>query len=198
MDLKYGHFSSDGLEYVITTPNTPRPWINYLTNEKYCAIISQTAGGYSFFKDCRTDRVTRWLPENWHFDRPGRYIYIREAQKSGTIWSATYQPLRVKPEFYECRHGLGYTVITARYFGIHSQVIYFVPRNENCELWLARLTNGTGRVKTLEVFPYVEWLLGDYHLELRYRNIMNLYNRIWYDRKFSNRCTYKYHGCSSW
>ncbi|MBN2097132.1 MAG: hypothetical protein JW714_01490, partial [Candidatus Omnitrophica bacterium] len=75
--MKYGHFSNDGLEYVITTPNTPRPWINYLTNEKYCAIISQTAGGYSFFKDCRSGRITRWLPENWHFDRPGRYIYIK-------------------------------------------------------------------------------------------------------------------------
>ena len=182
--MKYGHFSSDGLEYVITTPNTPRPWINYLTNEKYCAIISQTAGGYSFFKDCRSGRITRWLPENWHFDRPGRYIYVREAQKhSKRIWSLTYQPLRVKLDSYKCRHGLGYTVIETKYSGIHSQVTYFVPRRDNCELWLVKLANKTKKSKTLEVFPYVEWLLGDYHLELRYRNIMNLYNRVWYSGK---------------
>ena len=190
-DLKYGHFSSDGLEYVITTPNTPRPWINYLSNEKYCAIISQAGGGYSFFKDCRLGRITRWLPESWHFDRPGRYIYVRQENreqrtenknKKSKIWSLTYQPLRVKPDFYECRHGLGYTVITTEYFGVHSELTYFVPRGDNCELWLAKIINKTNKTEVLEAFPYVEWLLGDYHLELRYRNIMNLYNRVWYDK----------------
>ena len=188
--MKYGHFSKDGLEYVITTPNTPRPWINYLTNTNYCAVISQTAGGYSFFKDCRSHRITRWLPENWHFDRPGRYIYVREGRgtrdegrTSSNIYSLSYQPLRVEPDFYECRHGLGYTQITTKYCGIHSQVTYFVPRKDNCELWLAKITNKTNKPKTLEVFPYIEWLLGDYHQELRYRNIMNLYNRIWYEKK---------------
>ncbi len=183
--MEYGHFSKDGLEYVITTPNTPRPWINYLTNEKYCAIISQTAGGYSFFKDCRSGRITRWLPENWHFDRPGRYIYakLETGNEKSKFWSLTHQPLRVKPDFYECRHGLGYTVISTEYFGIHSQITYFVPRHDNCELWLAKITNRTKKVKILEVFPYVEWLLGDYHLELRYRNIMNLYNRVWFAAK---------------
>ncbi|UCB56796.1 MAG: hypothetical protein JSV30_06285 [Candidatus Omnitrophota bacterium] len=185
--LKYGHFSNDGLEYVVTTPNTPRPWINYLTNEEYCAIVSQTGGGYSFFKDCRSDRLTRWLPENWHFDRPGRYLYLKDvhptAAHGSKVWAATYQPLRVKPDFYECRHGLGYTTIATKYFGVRSEVTYFVPRHDNCELWLARITNTTDKDKTLEVFPYVEWLLGDYHLELRYRNIMNLYNRVWYEAK---------------
>jgi cellobiose phosphorylase len=185
--LKYGNFSSDGLEYVVSTPNTPRPWINYLTNEKYCAIISQTAGGYSFVRDCRSGRITRWLPENWHFDRPGRYIFAKEIQGSKSkaegskrVWSLTYQPLRVKPDFYECRHGLGYTQITTKYFGIHSQITYFVPREDNCEVWLASITNNTKETKTLELSPYMEWLVGDYHLELRYRNIMNLYNRIWF------------------
>ncbi len=90
--MNYGHFSTDGTEYIITNPNTPRPWINYLTNETYCSVISQCAGGYSFYKDCRTNRLTRWLPENWHFDRPGKYIFVRENKKS---WSLTYQPLRV-------------------------------------------------------------------------------------------------------
>ena len=73
--MEYGHFSPDGLEYVVTNPVTPRPWINYLTNDKYCSIISHCAGGYSFYKDCRTNRLTRWSPENWHFDRPGTVSY---------------------------------------------------------------------------------------------------------------------------
>ncbi len=178
--MKYGHFSPDGLEYVITTPNTPRPWINYLTNEKYCCVISQCAGGYSFYKDCRTNRITRWLPENWHFDRPGKYIFVREKQKA---WSLTYQPLRVTPQFFESRHGLGYTSIQSTYNGVHSQVTYFVPEHDDCEVWIVHLTNKTKKDKTLEIFPYVEFLIGDYQEELRYRNIMNLYNRIWFDKE---------------
>ncbi len=178
--MKYGHFSPDGLEYIITSPNTPRPWINYLTNERYCSIISQCGGGYSFYKDCRTNRVTRWAPENWHVDRPGKYLFVRDHQKA---WSLTYQPLRVKPQSYRCRHGLGYTTIEAVNNSVHSQVTYFVPRNDDCEVWLTRLTNKSKKAKQLEIYPYVEFLAGDYHEELRYRNIMNLYNRVWYDKK---------------
>ena len=184
---QYGHFSQDGSEFIITTPLTPRPWINYLTNSRYCGIISQCAGGYSFYQDCRTDRILRWLPEGWHFDRPGRYIYIKETKtgkgKPGSerIWSATYQPLRIKPDFYQCRHGFGYTVIESRYFGINTELTYFVPNNDDCEVWIIRIKNETKKQRNLEIYPYVEWLLGDYHLELRYRNIMNLYNRIWFD-----------------
>ena len=179
--MKYGHFSKDGLEFVVTNPNTPRPWINYLTNEDYCAIISHQAGGYSFYKDCRTDRLLRWLPENWHFDRPGRYLYIRDKDKKN-CWSATYQPIRSKYTFYEARHGLGYTVIETEYFGIRTKLTYFVPRNDACEVCLVEIANKSNKKRTLEVFPYIEWLLGDYHLELRYRNIMNLYNRVWFDK----------------
>ena len=184
---KYGHFSQDGSEFIITTPLTPRPWINYLTNSRYCGIISQCAGGYSFYRDCRTDRILRWLPESWHFDRPGRYLYIREKQEAGRrkqearLWSATYQPLRLKPEFYQCRHGLGYTVIESRYFGISVEITYFVPERDDCEVWIVRIKNETKKRRSLELYPYVEWLLGDYQLELRYRNIMNLYNRVWFD-----------------
>lgn len=178
---KYGHFSNDGLEFIVTTPEIPRPWINYLTNERYCSIISHCAGGYSFFKDCRTDRITRWLPENWHFDRPGKYVYIREP-KTNKVWSATYQPIRVKPQRYECRHGLGYTKINTLNNRIESEITYFVPDKGDCEVWLVKITNKTSKIRNLEIYPYVEWLLGDYHLELRYRNIMNLYNRIWFDK----------------
>ncbi len=179
--MEYGHFSSDGTEYVVTTPNTPRPWINYLTNENYCSVISQCGGGYSFYKDCRTNRLTRWAPENWHFDRPGKYIYVRDGAKA---YSLTYQPLRGKPQFYQCRHGLGYTTIEAANQGLHSSVTYFVPEYDDCEVWIVRLENKTKKEKKLEVFPYVEFLIGDYHEELRYRNIMNLYSRIWFDEDY--------------
>ena len=179
---RYGHFSQDGSEFIITMPITPRPWINYLTTSRYCAIISQCAGGYSFYEDCRTDRILRWSPENWHFDRPGRYLYIREP-KTAKVWSATYQPLRLKPQVFRCRHGLGYTIIESRYFGICTEITFFVPEDDDCEVWIIRLKNDTRKRRYLEVFPYVEWLLGDYHTELGYRNIMNLYNRIWFDSK---------------
>ncbi|MBI3319789.1 MAG: hypothetical protein HYZ89_04300, partial [Candidatus Omnitrophica bacterium] len=187
-------------------PTTPWPWINYLTNEHYCAIVSQCAGGYSFYKDCRTDRLTRWLPENYKVDRPGRYLYIRDCSKlprpaesdrrggqasparralspGQPVWSATYQPMKVAPEEFEARHGIGYTTIRSRTYGLDSEMTFFVPREHPCEIWKIRLTNRSTRTRQLDVFPYVEWLLGDYHLELRYRNIMNLYNRIWYEAK---------------
>jgi len=184
---RYGHFSQDGSEFIITTPLTPRPWINYLTNSRYCSIISQCAGGYSFYRDCRTDRILRWLPESWHFDRPGRYLYIKEKLKTPSrkqytrVWSATYQPICLKPDFYQCRHGFGYTVIKSSYFGISTEITYFVPEVDDCEVWIIRIKNNTKKFRRLEVYPFVEWLLGDYHQELRYRNIMNLYNRIRFD-----------------
>src|SRR3989338_7300793 len=135
--LKYGHFSKNGEEFIITNPVTPRPWINYLTNEEYCAIISQNAGGYSFYKDCRTDRILRWEPSNWHFDRPGRYLYMRDKKKEN-CWSASYQPLRVKPQSYEARHGLGYTITNTAYYGIKTQITFFVPVKEPCEVLLVK------------------------------------------------------------
>jgi len=185
--MKYGHFSKDGTEFVINNPNTPRPWTNYLTNENYCAIISQTAGGYSFYRDCRAHRMTRWAPENWHFDRPGRYLYVKDVTKNrenkSAVWSMTYRPIRAKYDFFECRHGLGYTTITSRNKGIKQEVTYFVPEKDTCEVWLVKVTNTGSDARRLEIYPYIEWLIGDYHEELRYRNIMNLYNRVWFDRK---------------
>jgi cellobiose phosphorylase len=143
--------------------------------------VSHQAGGYSFYKDCRTNRILRWSPENWHFDRPGRYIYMRD-KKSGKYWSATYQPVRARYTRYEARHGLGYTVIETEHSGITARITFFVPRKDACEVMLVELANKTGRKRELEIFPYVEWLMGDYHEELRYRNIMILYNRVWFDR----------------
>ncbi|MEW6008672.1 MAG: hypothetical protein AB1629_03465 [Candidatus Omnitrophota bacterium] len=187
--MKYGHFSKDNTEFIITDPLTPRPWINYLTNEEYGSVISHCAGGYSFFKDCRSDRVLRWLPENWQTDRPGRYIYVKQKAESrkqkAKVWSLTYQPVREKLDFYEARHGLGYTQIKTKYNGTSSDITYFVPVHDHCEIWLVNIKNETKQTKHLELFPYCEWLLGDYHLELRYRNILNLYNRVWFDKQHS-------------
>ena len=182
MYMQYGNFSKDGLEYIIKNPNTPRPWINYLTNPEYCCIVSQCGGGYSFYKDCRSYRTTRWNPENYHKDRPGKYIYLKD-NKTKKYWSATYQPIRKKPSAFSTRHGLGYTAIKSKYYGVESEVTYFVPTKEPCEIWLVKLKNTSSIVKDLTVIPYVEWLMGDYHEELRYRNIMNLYNRFWFDKK---------------
>lgn len=177
---KWGHFSKDGTEFIIKTPILPRPWINYLTNENYCAIISQSAAGYSFYKDCRSDRLLRWHPENWHFDRPGRYIYVYDKERK-KYFSLTYQPIRAKFEKFQARHGLGYTVIKSKNFGLSSEITYFVPEKDNLEVWKVKLTNESKKTKNIICYPYIEWLIGDYHEELRYRNIVNLYNRFWYD-----------------
>ncbi|RLD18975.1 MAG: hypothetical protein DRI36_00005 [Caldiserica bacterium] len=179
---KFGYFSKDGTEFIITTPLPPKPWINYLTNEIYCAIISQTAGGYSFYKDCRSDRILRWAPENKNFDRPGRYIFVHDTDTK-EIWSLSYIPLRQKYKRYLCRHGLGYTEIEQERGSILSKIEFFVPVNEPCEVWIVSLKNKGKKTKRLKLFPYVEFLIGDYHMELRYRNIMVLYNRSWFDRE---------------
>ena len=109
--MSYGHFSEDGKEYVITRPDTPTPWINYLGDSEYCAMISNTAGGYSFHLDPRDRRVLRYRYNNLPADRPGRYLYIRD-NATGEYWSPTWQPVPKDLSNYQCRHGLGYTVIS--------------------------------------------------------------------------------------
>ena len=185
MEMKaVGWFGPDRTEFITSTPFPPKPWINYLTNEIYCAIISQSGGGYSFYKDCRSDRILRWAPENKNFDRPGRYIFVHDLETKD-FWSLTYMPLRKNYKKYLCTHGLGYTVIEQERRGISSRIKFFVPVNESCEVWVVRLENKTKKTKKLRVFPYVEFLIGDYHMELRYRNIMVLYNRAWYNKNTS-------------
>src|SRR4030066_906450 len=120
--MKYGYFDDKNREFVITRPDTPTPWINYLGCDEYCALMSNTAGGYSFHRDPKDKRITRFRYNNIPPDRPGRYIYIRDLE-SGKYWSATWQPVMKAISHqssaisykYECRHGLGYTVIKSRY-----------------------------------------------------------------------------------
>ncbi len=164
--MRYGYFDDQCREYVITRPDTPLPWINYLGSEAYFGIISNTAGGYSFYRDARLRRVTRYRYNNAPFDFGGRYIYLRDDaddERPGAFWSPSWQPTRSELENYTCRHGLGYTTIGSTYQGIEAQTRYFVPLNESLEIWQLTLTNRRGEPARLSVFSSVEFCLWDAH-----------------------------------
>ena len=131
---RFGRFDDDAREYVISRPDTPLPWINYLGSEDYFGIISNTAGGYSFYRDARLRRLTRYRYNNAPTDVGGRYLYLRDAS-TGAIWSPSWQPTRTDLEDYRCRHGLGYTAIGSRRDGIEAETLYFVPLGETLEIW---------------------------------------------------------------
>jgi cellobiose phosphorylase len=156
--MEYGYFSQDDKEYVIVRPSTPTPWIDYLCNSEYCAIISNTAGGYSFHVDPRDRRILRYRYNNLPADRPGRYLYIRD-DKTGKYWSPTWQPVLENLNAYECRHGLGYTKISSSYSDTEAEVTYFVPLDENLEIWMLTLKNISSEEKELSVFSYAEFCL---------------------------------------
>lgn len=181
--MDYGHFGTNGREYIITNPNTPRPWINFLTNEEYCAVISATGGGYSFYRDCKTERLNWWLGPNLNQDRPGRYIFLRD-EGTRDVWSATWQPIRNSYGNYECRVGLGYQIIRQDRMGIGTEVRYFVPRKETCEFWTITVTNKTKKKKKLRLFGYTEWFMGstDY---INFYNISILWNRVGFSKSLN-------------
>jgi cellobiose phosphorylase len=158
--MRYGKFDDKHREYVITRPDTPLPWINYLGCEAYFGIISNTAGGYSFYKDARLRRLTRYRYNNAPFDMGGRYIYLRDAA-SGKFWSPSWMPTRHKAERYSCRHGMGYTTIGSAYDGVDAHTRYFVPMGENLEIWQLTVTNRRKKPAKLSVFSSVEFCLWD-------------------------------------
>ncbi len=165
--MRYGHFDDATREYVIERPDTPLPWINYLGCENYFGLISNTAGGYSFYKDARLRRLTRYRYNNAPLDMGGRYIYLRDndAGKRENIsrpyWSPTWQPTRDKLDEYECRHGQGYTIIKSTAHKIESQTRYFVPLGESLEIWELTLTNKRKSAADLSVFSAIEFCLWD-------------------------------------
>jgi len=175
---QYGHLSADGREYIITDPNTPRPWFNYLFNRIYHALVSQTGGGFSYYKDPKTNRILRY--DHVHNDRPGRYLFIRDNDKK-SFWSANWQPLCEKLDGYKCVHGLGYTVISAQNDGLASDITYFVAQNDPVEFQIIKLKNNSLDTRRLSLFPFVEFVSGDIELETIYRNIICLYNEADYD-----------------
>ena len=158
--MRYGHFDDERREYVITRPDTPLPWINYLGCQAYFGLISNTAGGYSFYRDARLRRLTRYRYNNVPLDSGGRYLYLRD-DESGEYWSPSWQPVCRDLEEYECRHGLGYSSIGARYRGIEACTRYFVPLDENLEIWQLSLTNRRDTAAALSVFSALEFCLWD-------------------------------------
>jgi cellobiose phosphorylase len=158
--MKFGYFDDRSREYVITQPDTPLPWINYLGCQEYFGIISNTAGGYSFYRDARLRRLTRYRYNNAPTDCGGRYIYLRDGQ-SGQFWSPSWQPTRHAAENYSCRHGMGYTTIGSSFRDIEAHTRYFVPLDENLEIWQLAVTNRRGVRAQISVFASVEFCLWD-------------------------------------
>ena len=158
--MRYGHFDDDRREYVITHPDTPVPWINYLGTGGYFGIISNTGGGYSWHRDARLRRLTRYRYNNAPADTGGRYLYLRD-DNTGEYWSPSWQPTRTELDSYECRHGLSYTVISSARLGIRASTLYFVPPGETLEVWRLTLTNERHTTVGLSVFSSVEFALWD-------------------------------------
>ena len=154
--MKFGHFDDDAREYVITTPRTPLPWINYLGSEAFFSLVSHTAGGYSFYKDAKLRRITRYRYNNVPADSNGRYYYIKEGS---AIWNPGWQPTHTELDFYECRHGLGYSSITGKKNRLAARLELFVPVGDNCEIDRLVLTNESDAPKSFTVFSYVEFCL---------------------------------------
>lgn len=153
---KYGHFDDAHREYVITDPKTPWPWINYLGNEDFFSLISNTAGGYSFYKDAKFRRITRYRYNNVPMDNDGRYFYIKDGD---ITWNPGWKPCRTPLDKYECRHGMNYTRIIGQKNEVEANVLFFVPLHKNCEIQQMKLLNLGNSTKHLKVFSFQEWCL---------------------------------------
>ncbi len=154
--MKFGHFDDENREYVINTPQTPYPWINYLGNGDFFSIISNTSGGYSFYRDARLRRITRYRYNNIPLDSNGKYFYIMD---DGILWSPSWKPAQTALDKYECRHGLGYTRFTGEKNQCRAEVTCFVPDDANAEIQVLSLTNQSSKTKTLRIHSFVEWCL---------------------------------------
>lgn len=152
--MKFGYFDDKNREYVITNPQTPWPWINYLGTEDFFSLISNTAGGYSFFKDAKFRRLTRYRYNNVPMDSGGRYFYIKDGD---TIWSPGWKPCKTSLDSYECRHGMNYTSIEGAKNGVNAKVVFFVPLKTLAEVQKLTLTNNTTKSKKLKMFSFAEW-----------------------------------------
>jgi len=153
---EYGYYDDARREYVISDPATPWPWINYLGNDDFFSLVSNTAGGYCFCRDAKFRRILRYRYNSVPADSGGRYFYIKD---DDLIWSPGWKPCRTPLDFYECRHGLGYTVISGEKNGVRVDVTLFVPLGERCEIHRVVVTNKSKRQKTLDIFSFVEWCL---------------------------------------
>ena len=154
--MKFGYFDDANREYVIITPKTPLPWINYLGCNDFFSLISNTCGGYSFYKDAKLLRLTRYRYNDTPNDVNGKYFYIKDGD---TIWNPGWKPTKTELDSYECRHGIGYSRFISSKNDVQASVLAFVPMNDTCEINQVKLTNNSSSVKTLSLFSYVEWCL---------------------------------------
>lgn len=152
----FGYFDDRAREYVITTPQTPYPWINYLGSQDFFSLISNTAGGYCFYRDAKFRRLTRYRYNNVPVDDGGRYFYIRDGQD---FWSPGWKPCKTELDSYECRHGMGYSRISGRKNGLQASVLFFVPLKDNVEIQMVRIENQGPEPKCFTLFSMVEWCL---------------------------------------
>lgn len=154
--MKFGYFDDTNREYVITNPKTPWPWINYLGNEDFFSLISNTAGGYSFYKDAKFRRLTRYRYNNVPMDSGGKYFYIKDGD---TTWSLGWKPVKTPLDNYECRHGMNYTKIKGEKDGLSAEVLFFVPLKTHAEIQKLTLTNKLKETKNIKLFSFIEWAL---------------------------------------
>ena len=150
----YGTFDDSNREFVITRPDTPLPWLNYMGQDDYFGMVTQTSGGYSFWKDAKLRRLTRYRYNNNPMDNDGRFLYVKHGK---SIWNPGWKPTRAKLDAFECRHGLGYSRITGRKDGVEVEQLMFVPPNENLEVWKVSLRNRTKQTQKLSLFSFVEF-----------------------------------------
>ena len=156
--MRFGHFDDAKREYVIETPRTPLPWINYLGSEDFFALVSNTAGGYAFYRDARLRRLTRYRYNNCPLDSDGFHVYVKDGD---TVWNPGWQPTQTELDEYECRHGLGYTILRGSKNGIAVRQEMLVPKGDNCLLTRLTVTNESDAPRTVSLFPYAEFCLWD-------------------------------------
>lgn len=154
--MQFGFFDDQRREYVITRPDTPYPWINYLGSEEFFSLFSNTSGGYCFYKDARMLRLTRYRYNNVPTDAGGRYFYLND---NGSVWTPGWMPVKADLDHYECRHGMGYSVISSEKDGLAVEQTSFVPLGSNCEVHRVVLSNRSEAEKDVKLFSFVEFCL---------------------------------------
>ena len=180
MKNKYGYFSEDRKEFIITNPSTPRAWFNYLFNDKYHCICSATGGGFSYYIDPKSYRILKW--EHLHTDRPGRYVFLRDME-SNDFWSINWQPIRKELDKWETHHGINYTVIKSENKKIYGEITYFVPVDVPVECWIVKIKNLSNKKRKIKAFPFAHFLDGDPSMEAVLPQIYPMYLRAHYDYK---------------
>ncbi len=178
-ESKYGYFTVDGREYVITRPDTPRPWVNVICNGDYGLVETQTGSGFSWLDNSNLSRITRWdqdlIRDSW-----GKYIYLRD-NDSGKFWSGTWKPCRPDYDFFEVRHGQGYSILTSRLYDITCEKTIFVDIEDPVEVWKVVLTNESSKKRSLSVFTYFDWCLGNW--ADTHREFHKTFIETWIDKK---------------